>query len=295
MATTTEPVSLPVRGPRSQALVRFLTRFSSYAVLITAVVISFYPVIMMIINSFKVRAEIFRNPAGLPENWTLYNYINISNFHSGLMQNFLNSVVIALSSTLIAVFLCALGAYAFAKYRFKGRDLIFAILLGTMMVPGEIVIPGQYIMFARLHWLNTLRVQILPGAVSVFGLFFIRQYMRTVPDELIEAAWVDGAGHFTTFWTIVLPAAAPALGAYAIMHFMGIWNDYLWPMMVATKKEVMPIGVMLPQLVDTKIGFVPEWGLIMAGCVLSTIPIICVFLAFQDWFLRSVVVGAVKG
>jgi ABC-type glycerol-3-phosphate transport system permease component len=274
---------------------RFASRFIGYLALGFTVIVSLYPVVMMVINSFKIRSEIFHNPAGLPENWTLYNYINISNFHSGLMQNFLNSVVISLTSSLIAVFLCALGAYAFAKYRFKGRDLLFALMLGTMMIPSEIIIPGQYILFARLGWLNTLRVQILPGAVSVFGLFFIRQYMLTVPDEIIEAAWVDGAGHFSTFWNIMLPAAAPALGAFAIMHFLGMWNNYLWPMMVATKKEFQPIVVVLPQLVDTQIGFVPEWGLIMAGCVLSTLPIIAVFLAFQDWFLRSVVIGAVKG
>jgi ABC-type glycerol-3-phosphate transport system permease component len=276
-------------------ITRFIARFFGYSVLILAVVISLYPVIIMVINSFKVRSEIFRNPAGLPDNWTLYNYMNIANLHSGLLQNFLNSVIISLTSSLIAVFLCALGAYAFAKYRFRGRDLLFSVLLGTMMIPGEIIIPGQYIMFANLGWLNTLRVQILPGAVSVFGLFFIRQYMLTIPDELIEAAWVDGAGHFTTFWKIMLPAAAPALGAFAIMHFMGMWNNYLWPMMVATKKEFQPIVVVLPQLVDTQIGFVPEWGLIMAGGVLSTLPIIIVFLVFQDWFLRSVVIGAVKG
>jgi len=286
--------ALPISN-HTLPLIRFFARFFGYIVLLFATVISLYPVIMMVINSFKVRSEIFNNPAGLPENWTLYNYINITNLHSGLMQNFLNSVIISLSSSLIAVFLCALGAYAFAKYRFKGRDLLFALLLGTMMIPSEIIIPGQYIMFARLGWLNTLRVQILPGAVSVFGLFFIRQYMLTIPDELIEAAWVDGAGHFTTFWRIMLPAASPALGAFAIMHFMGMWNNYLWPMMVATKKEFQPIVVVLPQLVDTQIGFVPEWGLIMAGGVLSTLPIIIVFLAFQDWFLSSVVIGAVKG
>jgi ABC-type glycerol-3-phosphate transport system permease component len=280
---------------QSLSISRFLTRFFGYLVLILTTIISLYPVVMMVINSFKVRSEIFRNPAGLPQNWTLYNYINIANLHSGLLQNFLNSVIISLVSSLIAVFLCALGAYAFAKYKFKGRELLFALLLGTMMIPGEIIIPGQYIMFARLGWLNTLRVQILPGAVSVFGLFFIRQYMLTIPDELIEAAWVDGAGHFTTFWNIMLPAASPALGAFAIMHFMGMWNNYLWPMMVATKKEFQPIVVVLPQLVDTQIGFVPEWGLIMAGGVLCTVPIIIVFLAFQDWFLKSVVIGAVKG
>lgn len=285
---------LPISN-HSLSISRFVSRCFGYLALGFTVIISLYPVVMMVINSFKIRSEIFRNPAGLPEKWTLYNYINISNFHSGLMQNFLNSVVISLTSSLIAVFLCALGAYAFAKYRFKGRDLLFALMLGTMMIPGEIIIPGQYILFARLGWLNTLRVQILPGAVSVFGLFFIRQYMLTVPDEIIEAAWVDGAGHFSTFWNIMLPAAAPALGAFAIMHFLGMWNNYLWPMMVATKKEFQPIVVVLPQLVDTQIGFVPEWGLIMAGCVLSTLPIIFVFLAFQDWFLRSVVIGAVKG
>ncbi|GAP05191.1 ABC-type sugar transport system, permease component [Anaerolinea thermolimosa] len=285
----------PSIARRSLLLDRFIVKFTGYLILSFATIASLYPVVMMVINSFKIRSEIFNNPAGFPRDWTLYNYNNIANFHSGLMQNFLNSVVISVTSSFIAVFLCSLGAYAFSKYQFKGRDLLFALLLGTMMIPSEILIPGQYIMFAKIGWLNTLRVQILPGAISVFGLFFIRQYMLSIPNEMIEAAWVDGAGHFTTFWNIMLPASAPALGAFAIMHFMGMWNNYLWPMMVATKKEFQPIVVVLPQLVDTQIGFVPEWGLIMAGAVLSTLPIIVIFLIFQDTFLKSVVIGAVKG
>jgi ABC-type glycerol-3-phosphate transport system permease component len=236
----------------------------------------------------------YRNPAGAPIQWTLASYDQIFKFHGGLWINFVNSVIIALCSTLLAVFLCALAAYAFAKYRFRGRNLIFTLLLATMMVPPEIIIPGQFIMFARLQWINTLRVQILPTATPILGLFLIRQYMLDIPNVLLDAARIDGAGHWAVFWNIMVPTSAPVLGAYSILQFMSVWNAYTWPALVAMKPAIQPIMVVLPQLVDPVIGFVPVWGTIMAGSVLSTLPLLIMFVAFQDTFMSSVVIGAVK-
>lgn len=168
------------------------------------------------------------------------------------------------------------------------------MLLATMMVPSEVTMPGLYIAFAKLKWINTLQAQILPTLTSISGLFLMRQYMLEIPDALIDAARIDGANHLQVFWNVMVPTSAPIMGAYAILHFLGVWNAYTWPLLVATKRAVQPIMVVLPQIVDPVVGFVPAWGTIMAGCVLSTLPLLAVFLAFQEQFLSSVTIGAVK-
>ena len=267
---------------------------AAHLLLVLACLAFLYPMALMTINSFKADAEMYVNPAGFPQRWTLQSYGKIFQYHGGMWINYVNSVIIAITSTVLSVFLCALAAFAFAKYRFKGRNLIFSLLLATMMVPPEITIPGLYVIFAKLQWINTLRAQILPTITPVLGLFLIRQYMLDIPDSLIEAARIDGAGHFTVFWKVMVPTSAPVLGAFAILHFMSVWNAYTWPLLVATKQQVQPIMVILPQLVDPIIGFLPVWGTIMAGCVLSTLPLLIVFVAFQDKFMSSVVIGAIK-
>jgi ABC-type glycerol-3-phosphate transport system permease component len=273
---------------------RTAKQVGAHLLLVLACVALLYPMALMAVNSFKADAEMYVNPAGLPRRWTLESYGKIFQFHGGMWINYINSIIIAVTSTVLSVFLCALAAFAFAKYRFRGRNLIFSLLLATMMVPPEITIPGMYVMFAKLQWINTLRAQILPTITPILGLFLIRQYMLDIPDSLVEAARIDGAGHFTVFWRVMVPTSAPVLGAFAILHFMSVWNAYTWPVLVATKQQVQPIMVILPQLVDPVIGFLPVWGTIMAGCVLSTLPLLIVFVAFQDKFMSSVVIGAVK-
>jgi ABC-type glycerol-3-phosphate transport system permease component len=273
---------------------RWLKTVLANGTLIFVTVLSLYPVVMMVMNSFKSDSEIPRNPAGLPIDWTLVSYGAVFKYHGGIWINFINSVIITVSSTLLAVFLASLAAFAFAKYRFRGRDLIFVLLLGTLMVPTEITIPPLYIMFARVGWLNTYQVQILPTITSVFGLFMIRQYMLGVPNALLEAARIDGASHWQIFWSVMIPVSAPVLGAFAILHFLSVWNSYIWPLVVATRPNIRPIMVVLPTLVDPHVGFLPVYGTIMAGSVLALLPIITVFIAFQDKFVSGVVVGAVK-
>lgn len=289
MTTLRSPISSSRRKER-------ISRITVYLILIVACLAFVAPMLLMLQNSFKSDAEMYVNPVGLPDNWTLISYARLFGYEGQqFMRNYGNSVIIAGVSTVVAVIFCSLAAFAFSKYRFKGDSLIFAALLATMMVPPEITIPGLYITFAKIGWINTLQVQILPTITPVLGLFLIRQYMLTVPTEVLESARMDGAGHFTIFWKIMAPMSAPVMGAYAILHFMMVWNAYTWPVLVANQQSVQPIMVVLPQLVDPVIGFLPVWGTIMAGCVLATIPLLVVFIAFQDKFMSSVTIGAVKG
>jgi ABC-type glycerol-3-phosphate transport system permease component len=267
---------------------------ASYAVLAILIVLSLYPFVMMTINSFKSDSEILANPSALPRDWTLTSYAAVFSSQSGLVRNFVNGVIIAGTSTVVAVVITAMAAFAFAKYHFIGRNVLFTLLMLTLMVPPQITIPPLYIMFARVGWINTLQVQIVPTITSVFGLFMIRQYMLGIPNELLEAARIDGANHWQVFWRIMLPVSAPILGAFAILHFLGVWNAYLWPLIVANQPAVQPIMVSLPNLTDPNIGYLPVWGTIMAGCVLATLPILIVFVIFQDRFMASAVVGAVR-
>ena len=253
-----------------------------------------YPLLQMLLNAFKSNDEIMANPGGLPRAWTLASFADLAAPHRLLLRNLANSVLIASSGTALAVILCAAAAFAFAKLRFRGRDAIFALLLATMMVPPEVVYPGQFIMFSRLGLIDTLVVQVLPTITPVLGLFLIRQYMISIPDELIDAARIDGAGLFTLFARIIVPVSAPVLCAYAILHVLAEWNAYLWPSLVATHDAVKPIMVALPQLVDPTVGFLPIYGTIMAGCVVATVPLLLVYLRYRDKFMSSATVGAVK-
>ena len=278
-----------VRAPGDRA-----RRLIVNLILAAAAIVFLYPMVQMLLDSFKSNTEIMSNPAGLPIQWTLASYADVVSPSRSLLRNMLNSVIIAACSTALEVLFSAAAADAFAQLRFRGRVLLFGLLLLTMMVPPEVVVPGQFILFAKLGWINTLQVQILPEITPILGLFLIRQYMMTIPDELIDAARVDGAGPLTIFLRIILPVSSPVLSAYAILHFLHVWNAYLWPTLVATQDSVKPIMVALPELVDPVIGFLPIYGTIMAGCVLATLPLAIVFFIFQDKFMSSVTIGAVK-
>jgi ABC-type glycerol-3-phosphate transport system permease component len=293
MATATYTSSSRTSG---MAFQQRAAKIAIYVLLILAAIIFLAPMLVMLMNSFKSDAEMYVNPVGLPIEWTLVSYQRLFGYEGQqLIRNYANSVVIAGTSTILAVLFCAMAGFAFSKYRFRGDAVLFALLLATMMVPPEITMPGLYIVMARFGWINTLQAQILPTITPILGLFLIRQYMLTIPSAVLESARIDGAGHWSVFWRIMVPMSAPVLGAYAILHFMSVWNAYTWPVLVATRQAVQPIMVVLPQLVDPHIGFLPVWGTIMAGCVLSTIPLLVVFIAFQDKFMSSMTIGAVKG
>ncbi len=264
--------------------------------IILAVFFVMYPIFVMVAGSFKTAQELNYNVAGIPKIFTLENYTRLLNYNSGIIvRTYLNSIFVATCYTLLTLTVTSLAGFAFAKYRFKGKNFLFILLLITMMVPMELNMTPLYLIFSKMKWLNTYLVQIIPGVANVFALFMMRQHMYSIPDVLLDAGRIDGAGELRIFWNIVLPVSKPALGALAILQFLSKWNDFLYPKIMITKAELMPIMVILPTLNEVDSARSVPWELVLSGCTMVTIPLIIVFLMFQDKFLSSVTLGAVKG
>jgi len=280
-------------GKRKRISTRgLLSRGTAYVVLCIIAFLSLYPLALMIINSFKSDNDVLLNPAGLPQPWTFSSYIQLINY--GQLLNFANSILVSVITTGVSVFIAGLAAYAFTKLRFPGRNIIFFVLLATIMVPGEITLPPLYLMFAQINWIDTYQVQIIPFIAPIFGLFMMRQYMLSIPDSFIEAARLDGANEWQIFWRVMVPVSSPILSSFAVLQFLGTWNSYLWPQVMANNAAVAPLSVTLPTLSDPVMGIVPIYGTIMAGSVLATVPLVLIFLRFQDKFITGVTFGAAK-
>lgn len=263
--------------------------------LTVASVVTLIPLWIMLCDSLKLGSELAMNSWGLPKAPTLRNNVDLVSYNSGIMvRTFANSLFVSVIYTVLTIVISCLAAFAFAKYRFKGRDLLFLILITTMMVPGELTMPAIFLMFSKVKMLNTYAIQIFPGIANTFCLFMLKQYIESLPDSLLEAARIDGAGHLYIFRKIVVPLVKPAIGALTILTFLGKWNDYLWPHTLLTKVEVMPIMVVLPTLNTSTSTYSIPWELVLAGCTVITLPLVIVFLIFQDQFMSSVTIGAVK-
>lgn len=256
---------------------------------------SLYPFLIMVLGSFKTATDLSRNPAGLPSPWVLENYYNLLIANSAMFRGFLNSVFVTTSYIFSSLLLCSMAAYAFAKYTFPAKELLFILMLATMMIPKQVLLPPLYLIFARIGWLNTYRVQILADAANVFGVFMLRQYFENIPDSVLESARIDGARPFQIFRKLVIPMSAPALGAFAILQFNHKWNDFLWPAMFVRSYAKIPVMVILPNLqtMEANEQLVP-WELVLAGCTFVTIPVILAFLLLQDKVMTSMTAGAVK-
>jgi ABC-type glycerol-3-phosphate transport system permease component len=257
--------------------------------------LSIIPIYMMLIDSFKTGTELARNSWRFPVNFVTENYQRLMSYSGGvIIRTYLNGLFIGVIYTAVSIIISALAAFAFSKYKFAGSAVIFSFLLAAMMIPGEITIPPLYIFFSRIKWLNTYYVQIFPGIANVFCMFMLKQYMDGLPSSLIESARLDGAGHFTVFSRIMFPISSPAVGALAILTFLGKWNDYLWPRIFITNPKFMPIMVILPTIKDKDSTWAVPREIMMAGCTIVVVPLIIVFFIFQKHFMSSVVIGAVK-
>jgi len=266
-----------------------------FIVLGIASIFALLPLWIMLSDSFKTGSEIAVNSWGIPRQPTFANYTNLIRYNSGIMvRTFVNSLFVSTAYTLLTLFIASLAAFAFSKYRFRGRNILFVLLIATMMIPAELTMPAIYLMFAKVRMLNTYAIQIFPGIANAFCLFMLKQYIESLPDSLLEAARIDGAGHLYVFRKVVLPLAGPALGALAVLTFLSKWNDYLWPQTMLTNPKYMPIMVILPTLNDRDSIWAIPWELLMAGCTIVVIPLIIVFFIFQKHFMSSIVIGAVK-
>ncbi len=252
-----------------------------------------FPFIWMLSSSFKPYSEIFAGTSFLPLHPTFHNYVSLFQQSDALLKIW-NSFYIATSATAISVFLCAMGGYAFAKFRFPGRAFLFGFMLASMALPFAVVMVPLFVMMRNVfHWIDTPWPLIVPTAANAFGIFFMRQYMFSIPDDIIDSARVDGASEFAIFMRIVLPISLPGLISLSIIFFMSSWNNFLWPLAVLRSDPVQTIPVMLDSLQGPPGR--TAFDVLMAGSVVSVLPMLVVFLLLQRHLVAGVTTGAVKG
>ena len=264
-----------------------------WTVLAVTTVISLYPLYGMYVTALTPTFDTIKTPPDLiPIHASLENFQRLIQKAKDYPRWFANSLVITLSVTAFHVFFDTLAGYAFAKKRFPGRDILFAVLLATLMIPPQVTLVPLYVVIRSLGLLNNLLAVILPGTARVLGIFLMRQYIRTLPTEIEEAARIDGASEIGIFWHIILPLCQPAMAALAIFTFVFYWNDFIWPLITLQRSEnfTLPVGV-----ASLQGEFGTDYGVIFAGAALAALPILLFFLLFQRYFLEGVRLGALKG
>lgn len=261
------------------------------AVLLLLVVLTAIPYLYMVLSAFKPNGEIFGTPLTFfPAHPTFANM-------QALLTMFpfarwaLNTVIVAGIGTVVSVLLSSLAGFAFAKYEFRFKNALFLLMLATLLIPGQVLLVPQFEIIRFLHWFNTYQALIVPGLVSAFGIFLMRQYTVSVPNELLDAARVDGAGEFRIWWNIVLPLVRPGLAVLAILGFTGAWNSFVWPLIVTTDTSMFVINLGISSLVGP---YDYQYGILLSGALLSSLPILIVFFFFQRQFIEGLTQGGLK-
>ncbi|MCX5287064.1 MULTISPECIES: carbohydrate ABC transporter permease [unclassified Streptomyces] len=264
----------------------------AYVILIVAALISAFPFYWTIVAATRSNADLAKSPpALLPGGNLMHNFQQVLE-QADIGKALLNSLIVSGAVTVGTVLFSTLAGFAFAKLQFKGRNALLALTIGTMMIPPQLGVIPLFMVVAKLHWVNQLQAVILPGIVSAFGVFFMRQYLvQTLPDELIEAGRVDGASTRRIFWSIVIPIARPGMAVLGMLTFMASWNDFFWPIIALSSQEPT-VQVALRQLGG---GYVHDQSVIMAGTLLGTLPVLLVFGLLGRHIVGGIMQGAVKG
>jgi ABC-type glycerol-3-phosphate transport system permease component len=279
-----------VRHPVRRALLYLLIIGTSLAMV--------GPLYWMFSTSFKPSADIFASPPKwIPHPWILGNYRDVFTLLP-FNRFFVNSVIVSVTIVTLNIVFDTMAAYAFAKLRFPGRDVIFFLLLITLMIPFQVNLIPLYRMMVFLHrisphlGIDTYSGLVAPSMIQVFGIFLMRQFFQSIPDEVLESARCDGASEFRIIRSIVFPLVLPGMATLAIFTFLNAWNDFLWPLLVTSSDDLrtLPVGVALLARRNTI-----NWGDTMAGTVLASLPMIVIFIMLQRRFIEGLTAGAVKG
>lgn len=262
-----------------------------FLILLSICIVCIFPMIWAVLTSFQSENEIQKMDFHIfPAEFTFENYSKLfNNDSSPVLRWFLNSLVVALGHMSLVVVITALAGYGFTRLQFKGRDTLFLILMATMMFPSVMNLIPNFKIVDSLGWTNTYLAVIVPGAAGVTNVFLVRQFMLGIPKELDEAAYVDGANHWKVFWHVILPNSKPVLMVVALFSFTGAWNDFLWPSIVMSDVEMLPITPGL-QLLQGQYMTYP--GIAMAGAVLAIIPTFILYLFAQGKFMESMSLGS---
>ncbi|CAA9560313.1 MAG: ABC transporter, permease protein 2 (cluster 1, maltose/g3p/polyamine/iron) [uncultured Thermomicrobiales bacterium] len=269
-----------------------LAQIVGNAVLLLGVFLTVMPFVYMVCASFKPGNELFSFPVRiLPDSLYWGNYRLLFE-ETSFVRWFGNSVFVALARTILAIALSLMAGYAFAKFEFPFKRLLFLLVLGTLTLPLYVILVPLFGLMTDLGWTDTYWALILPFTAQAIGIFLARQQLLGIPNELLEAARIDGAGEWAIFTRVVLPLAQPIIAVMGILFFTASWNDYLWPLIMITSDDKFTVSVGLPTLVGP---YSQEYGAVMAGSFMGTLPIVLIFLLFQRRFIEGIMAGAVKG
>jgi multiple sugar transport system permease protein len=285
-AAAAEPF-VPARPRRETARRAFF-----YGVILLVAAVFFVPFLWTLATSFKTIPD-SANVTLIPHPWTSSSWSSIWT-HYDFKTYIKNSLFLAVVVTGCNIFLGGLGGYAFARLRFPGRELLFLLVLGTLMVPDQLRLIPIFVMLTNWHLIGNFSGYILINLVTATNLFFMRQYFLTIPKDFEEAAKLDGAGYFKTFWRVMLPLALPAISALVILQFQGTWNDFFWPLILFGQGNPAHYTVQLG-LAELNFNYGTLWPEICAGSIIAILPILAIFLVFQRYFVSGVVAAGVKG
>ncbi|MBK8182203.1 MAG: carbohydrate ABC transporter permease [Candidatus Competibacteraceae bacterium] len=271
---------------------RFFSALLLYSALLFGLALTLLPLLWMVAASLMPSGEANSYPPRLwPSTITFEHYTALFT-RLDLAHYLFNSTLLASAVTLIALFINSLAGYAFAKFRFRFRDRLFRSLLAAMVIPAQVAMLPLFLLLKQFGLINTYWGVIIPGMASIFGIFLIRQYLLAIPDSLLDAARMDGAGEFRIYWSLILPLCRPILVTLAIFTFLGAWNDFMWPLIVLTDSAHYTLPVALANLLGEH---VQDTELMMASSVLTVLPVMLLFVIMQKYYIAGIMLGGMKG
>lgn len=270
---------------------RRLLTWAAHLVLVIGALAAVGPLVWMVLASLVPAGEANALAAGVPPSRLTLEHYQALFSRLDIGRNFLNSAFLAAAVTLLSLLCNSLAGYAFAKLRFPGRGRIFGFLIASMVIPGQVAMLPLFLLLRNIGLVNSFWGVIVPGLASVFGIFLIRQYAQSIPDELLDAARVDGAGEGRIYWQIALPLCKPVLVTLALFTFLGSWNDFMWPLIILTDERNQTLPVALASLVGEH---VQDTELMMAGAVITVAPVLLLFLVLQRSYIAGIMLGGVK-
>ncbi len=254
-------------------------------------ILNLFPLYWLFTSSLKNSSDVIKMPPDwFPKTFTLNNYVDVFQSQPALRWTF-NSIYVSLISTIAVIIVSSLAAYAFSKLKFKGKNVIYIIFISSLMVPKEVMIVPLFRIIQNFDMVNTLNGMIWPNVATAFGVFLLKGFFDTIPDSLREAARIDGAGEFYTFYKIILPIVKPGIGALFILNFVQVWNDYLWQLIVGQSENSKTLMVGIATLMQD---LNPNFAYKMAGATVAAVPMLLIFIFFQKYFTKGLSIGAVK-
>lgn len=265
----------------------------TYAVLVISVLVSIFPLYWTFVVASNTTAVVSRRPPALLPGSLFLNNVQSVLDRTQFFRALANSAIVSATVAVSVIFFCTLAGFAFAKLRFRGRSVLFVIVIATLMVPVELGIIPRFMIMSNLGWVNQLQAVIVPGMVTAFGVFWMRQYISAaVPNELLDAGRVDGCSTFRLFWSVVVPAVRPAAAILGLFTFLQSWNEFVWPLIVLRDPDKLTVQIALQRLRDA---YYEDYSLIMTGTLMATIPVLILFIVAGKQIISGIMEGAIKG